>query len=197
MKMYKRISFGLLMILILVSTSIAGATSLWSDTSPAATMFADRKARAVGDTITVIIKEETTAEHKAATSTKKSTETDVKAGIGPLYKAIVPANAEYGDKYDSSGSTTRNNTLEAKVTVQVIEVKPNGNLIVSGTQAVQVNGENQKITVSGTIRPDDISPENTVLSTALADASIKVDGKGSIGSKQKPGILSRVFGWLF
>jgi flagellar L-ring protein precursor FlgH len=160
-------------------------------------MFADRKARAVGDTITVIIEEETSAENKAGTSTKKSTSVGVSGGTGPLLRAIVPASAGYSDKYDGSGSTTRSNSLNAKITVQVTQVQPNGNFVVSGTQSVKVNGENQKITVKGTLRPDDISPDNTALSTALSDAEIKVDGKGSIGSKQKPGIINRLFGWLF
>jgi len=195
--MYKKTRLLLLLGCFLLTMSVCGATSLWSDTAPSASMFADRKARTVGDTITVIIEEETSAENRAGTDTNKSTNVNVNGGAGPVLKALVPASAGYSDKYNSSGSTTRSNSLNAKITVQVTQVQPNGNLVVSGTQSVKVNGENQKITVSGTVRPDDISPDNTVLSTALSDAEIKVDGKGSIGSKQKPGIISRLFGWLF
>lgn len=195
--MYKKISLLFILLCLLVSISVCGATSLWSDNASSASMFADRRAKAVGDTITVIIEEETTAVNKAGTNTSKKTDVNVGGGAGPIYKAVVPASAGYSDSYNSAGSTTRSNSLSAKVTVQVTEVQPNGNLVVSGTQSVKVNGENQKITILGTLRPDDISADNTVLSTALSNAEIKVDGKGSIGSKQKPGIINRLFGWLF
>lgn len=193
--MHKKIGW-ILITLLLISLPV-GATSLWSDAAPNASMFADRKASMIGDTITILIEEETTAQNKAGTSTSKDTEVGVNAGVGPIFKAIEAANGGYSDSYSSSGTTTRSNMLTAKMTAQVVEVKPNGSLVISGSQSIKVNGEDQKITVTGTIRPDDISPSNTVLSTALADAQIKVDGKGSIGSKQKPGILSRLFGWLF
>lgn len=183
--------------LFLLITAQASATSLWSDTSPAAAMFADRKARAVGDTVTILIVEQTSAVNKAGTNTSKETETNMGAGSGFLLKAITAAGSDYSDSYNSSGSTTRSNTLNAKITAQVVEVKPNGNLVITGSQTIKVNGEDQKIQVTGTVRPDDINPDNTVYSTALSDSSVKVDGKGSIGSKQKPGIINRLFGWLF
>lgn len=183
--------------LVFMATAPVGATSLWSDTAPAATMFADRKARAVGDTVTIIVEERTSAKNTAGTASSKETNVNMGAGSGFLLKAITAAGSNYSDNYDSAGSTTRGNSLSARITARVTEVQPNGNLVISGTQTIKVNGEDQKISVTGTVRPDDIGPDNTVLSTLLADASVKVDGKGSIGSKQKPGILHRLFGWLF
>lgn len=194
--MLKKMTWILIVLLVTVMPA-ATATSLWSDNGSSATMFADRKARNIGDTITIIIEEETSAENSAGTSTKKDSSLSMGAGTGFLLKGIGGASNGYGDKYSSSGSTTRSNSLTAKITAQVIEVKPNGNLVVSGNQTIKVNGEDQKITVTGTVRPEDISPDNTVLSTALADSNVKVDGKGVIASKQKPGILHRLFGWLF
>jgi flagellar L-ring protein FlgH len=193
--MYRNLNLVLITLILL--TAPVGATSLWTDAAPSATMFADRKARTVGDTLTVIIEEETTAENKAGTSTSKKSDVGMNAGTGPIFKAIESAGAGYSDKYDGSGRTTRSNALSARITVQVTEIKPNGNLVVSGTQSIKVNGEDQKITVNGTVRPDDISSQNTILSTALADSQIKVDGKGVIGRKQKPGVVIRVFDWLF
>jgi flagellar L-ring protein precursor FlgH len=194
--MHKKITW-LLTALLFMATASVGATSLWTDTSPSGSMFADRKARVVGDTVTIIVEERTSAKNTAGTSSSKETNVNMGAGSGFLLKAITAAGADYSDQYDSSGSTTRGNSLSAKITAQVIEVKPNGNLVISGSQTIKVNGEDQKISVSGTVRPDDISPDNTVSSTVLADASVKVDGKGAIGSKQKPGIIHRIFGWLF
>lgn len=194
--MDKKTTWILVVFFFMVTTSV-NATSLWSDTTPTATMFADRKARVVGDTITIIVNETTSAVNTAGTSTSKETNVDMGAGSGFLLKGITAASTNYTDEYDSSGSTTRGNSLNAKITAHVIEVKPNGNLVISGSQTIKVNGEDQKISVTGTVRPDDITPENTVSSTALADSSVKVDGKGALGSKQKPGIINRIFGWLF
>lgn len=174
-----------------------GATSLWSDTAPIATMFADRKARVVGDTVTIIVEERTSAQNTAGTNTSKETNVNMGAGSGFLLKALTAADAGYSDDYSSSGSTTRGNRVSAKITAQVVEVQPNGNLIISGSQTIKVNGEDQKISVTGTVRPDDISPYNTVSSTALADSTVKVDGKGAVARKQKPGLINRLFGWLF
>lgn len=194
--MLKKMTWILIGLLVAVMPTVT-ATSLWSDSGSAAVMFADRKARNIGDTITIIIEEETSAENSAGTNTKKDSSLNMGAGTGFLLKGIAGASNGYGDKYSSSGSTTRSNSLTAKITAQVVEVKPNGNLVVSGKQTIKVNGEDQKISVTGTVRPEDISPDNTVLSTALADSNVKVDGKGVIASKQKPGILHRLFGWLF
>ena len=187
----------ILTVLLLAAMPTVTATSLWSDTGSAATMFSDRKARNVGDTITIIVEEQTSAENTADTSTKKDSNVNMGAGSGFLLKAVAGASNSYADKYASTGSTSRTNSLTAKITAQVMEVKPNGNLVISGKQTIKVNGEDQKITVTGTVRPEDISPDNTVYSTALADSNVQVNGKGVLARKQKPGLLHRLFGWLF
>ena len=187
----------LLAMLLFAAMPAATATSLWSDTGAAALMFSDRKARNVGDTITIIVEEQTSAVNKADTSTKKDSNVNMGAGSGFLLKSVAGASNSYADKYASTGSTSRSNSLTAKITAQVIEVKPNGNLVISGKQTIKVNGEDQKISVTGTVRPEDISPDNTVYSTALADSNVQVNGKGVLAAKQKPGFLHRLFGWLF
>ena len=83
------------------------------------------------------------------------------------------------------------------MTVQVIEVKPNDNLVVSGTQSIKQNKDLHQITITGVVRPDDIKPDNTVLSSYVANAEVKFDGKGPLNSKQRQGILTQVFNILF
>lgn len=187
----------ILTVLLLAAMPTVTATSLWSDTGSAAMMFSDRKARNIGDTITIIVEEQTSAANTANTSTKKDSNVNMGAGSGFLLKAVAGASNSYSDKYASAGSTSRSNSLTAKITAQVIEVKPNGNLVISGKQTIKVNGEDQKISVTGTVRPEDISPDNMVYSTALADSNVQVNGKGVLASKQKHGVLHRLFGWLF
>lgn len=97
----------------------------------------------------------------------------------------------------ASGSTARGGTLEAKMTTRVVEIFPNGNLRIEGRQRIVINGEDQEIVVSGVVRPRDISPDNTVLSTYVADAEIVFNGTGVVGDKQTPGLLTRLLDWLF
>ena len=81
--------------------------------------------------------------------------------------------------------------------MQVTEVKPNGNLVVSGTQSIKQNADLHTITITGVVRPDDIAADNTVLSSYVANAEMKFDGKGPINAKQRQGILTQIFNILF
>ena len=74
---------------------------------------------------------------------------------------------------------------------------PNGLLRIEGRQNITVNGEVQEIIVTGLVRSKDIASDNTVLSTYVADAEIIFTGNGSLGDKQMPGLLTRLFNWLF
>jgi len=102
-----------------------------------------------------------------------------------------------GDNFRGGGSTTRGGSLNARMTAQVVDVLPNGVLRIEGRQTIIVNGEEQVIVVSGLVRPQDIKPDNTVLSTFVADATITYQGTGPIGDKQQPGLLTRLLNWLF
>ena len=74
---------------------------------------------------------------------------------------------------------------------------PNGNLVIEGTRFVQVNKETQKLIITGVIRQDDINADNTIFSESIANADIRYDGKGTVGDRQRKGILSQLLDWLF
>src|SRR5690606_17736037 len=99
--------------------------------------------------------------------------------------------------YRGGGSTTRGGSLNARMTAMVVDVLPNGNLVIEGRQTIIVNEEEQLIVVSGIVRPQDIAPDNTVLSTFVADATITYHGTGPLGDRQEPGLLTRLLNWLF
>ena len=82
--------------------------------------------------------------------------------------------------------------MTAQISARVIQVLPNGNLVVRGSREITVNYEKQYIIVQGVVRPEDISPENTVLSTYIADAKIDYTGKGDLSRQQRQGWLSRL-----
>jgi flagellar L-ring protein precursor FlgH len=79
----------------------------------------------------------------------------------------------------------------------VKKVMPNGNLVIEGTRFVKVNKDTQTFVLSGVIKQDSVLPDNTVMSESIAEAEIRVEGKGAITERQRKGILSRVLDWLF
>ena len=100
-------------------------------------------------------------------------------------------NAQTQTQFTGQGTTSRNETVTAKVSARIIQVLPNSNLVVRGSQEILVNNEKQYITIQGVVRPADIATDNTVLSTYLADARIEYTGQGDLTAKQRQGWLTR------
>lgn len=187
---------GLIGFAALLPGTGASASSLWSDNSPTATIFGDQRARAVGDILTIIVNETSSAIRSGASSNTKSASASTEKGTGLL--GFVPdSSVGQQDNFSTKGSINNTNTAKARLTVKVVEVKPNGNLVVSGTQNIRQNGEEQRIVVSGQVRPADIQADNTVLSSNVADAKILFTGKGSIMRKQRQGVLTQIWNWIF
>jgi flagellar L-ring protein FlgH len=176
--------------------------SLWTEQSDFGNLFTNPKARRIGDILTVRIVESSSATNKASTQTGRSS--SVSAGVDGFfglenkYSANSPFFNPFGkvgggveSDFDGSGTTKRSGDLTATITARVIEILPNGNLIVMGSREVMVNREKQQITLSGIVRPRDISAENVVLSNYIADAKISYSGSGVINDRQRPGWLAR------
>lgn len=173
----------------------ANGGSLWRDGD---SLFSDRKARRVGDLVTIIIVERAQATQTASTQTGREGALQVgPISLADLLPVIPPIGGSASDKSNSSGSTTRGGSVNARMTAKVVEVLPNGNLVIEGRQTIVINGEEQVIVVSGIVRPQDIEPDNTVLSTYIADATIVYNGTGPIGDAREPGLLTRLLNWLF
>jgi flagellar L-ring protein precursor FlgH len=198
--------------------------SLWPGENSQNMFFMDNKARTVNDIVTIMIVESSTASKEASTKVGRSS--DISATATGLFgfetkqdarvsrvqsgnaagtsntSALDLANilkASTQNDFDGSGVTTRSGKLSGKMAALVKEVLPNGNLRIEGKKMVQVNGEEQVMILSGLIRPEDISSNNIVLSTYIANARIYYSGVGVIADKQKPGWLARLFdhAWPF
>lgn len=174
-------------------------------------VYADRKARRLGDIVTVNIVEETSATQEASTDSTRDSGLD--AAIKDVFG--LPTNfgmydflgsrqpfsptlqGDYKRNFKGSGTTTRKGKLVATLTAKVVEVLPGGNLRIAGRRQVKVNREKQFITLEGIIRPDDISLNNMVYSTQVADAQIKYTGRGVLGDVQGPGWFARIMDWLW
>ncbi|WP_296732058.1 flagellar basal body L-ring protein FlgH [Anaerovibrio sp.] len=172
----------------------AGAVSLWND-SPR-NIFTDRKASEVGDILTILISESASTSTTKDSSNSKSGSQSLSAGTG-IFGFLAAASASGSDSFKANGSATNTNKATGTVTVSVVEVMPNGNLVVEGTQSIWNNKNEHKITLRGIVRSDDISYKNTVLSSKVADATLKFDGKGPLNAKQRQGILTQIFNILF
>ena len=170
-------------------------SSLWPANSGG--LFADNKARRPGDLLTVLVSERTQAVAQASTKASKSESATFGPGTGFLLKQIGRFGLEGGTDSNASGQTSRNGSLTARITVVVKSVDPNGNLVVEGEREVTVNAEKQKMVFHGRVRTADIQPDNTVASEFVGDATIRYEGKGPIGDKQRAGIVSRIFRILF
>lgn len=175
---------------------ISFAASLWVDDSSGIDLFADHKARLVGDSLTIIINESSRATRTGSSNNSKSGETDLAAGTG-IFHFLAAAGASSSDSFQSSGNISNSNSVTGRITVQVTEVKPNGNLVVSGTQTITQNKDVHKIVITGVVRPDDVTRDNTVLSSYVADAELTFDGKGPITEKQRQGILTQILNFIF
>lgn len=162
-----------------------------------ASMFEDRKAKRLGDLVTVIITERASASQNASTAAGKDSEVAVGPGMGVLADLIPLLRLSGGDNFNSDGSTTRGGSLTANVTTKVVEILPNDTMRIEGSQKILINGEEQEIILSGLIRSRDVSPNNTISSTFVADAEISFVGTGIVADKNNPGILTRLLNWIF
>lgn len=154
-----------------------------------------------GDIITIVISEQSTAQSKATTKTEKESKTEVTATNRiPIFKKIVnkiTGDQDIKNEFDGEGTTTRSGNLEGTITATVLEILPNGNLLIEGSRSINVNKETQIMRVRGTARPKDISANNSIDSKLLADAQIKFDGKGSVSRANRQGLMTRLFDSIF
>lgn len=185
----------------------AAPGSIWPGEQRTNTLFADSKAKFIGDVITVNIEEQSSGQNRATANTGR--QTSHTAGIrgiasldrdGAMDKRIV-GGYDLGGSTNSSlsgtGNTSRDGTLRATITAQVVDVLANGNLAVEGRRQLTVNEEDQYIVISGVVRPEDLSEDNVVSSRHIAQARIVYTGKGIIHDKMRPGWGTRIVDWVW
>ena len=165
-------------------------------------MFADPKAGKIGDLLTVIIQENASATNQTATSTDKSNQVQVSSqipGAGNILDFIPlhTLQSSAGNQYEGQASTSRSARLTARMTVTVVGIKENGDLLIEGVRTLKINGETEAIYVSGAVSPAFVRRDNTVLSSSIADLQLEYTGKGTITQGARPGILVRFVNWIF
>lgn len=161
-------------------------------------LFNDRKALLVGDIITITLSERTVSRKSSGVNTNKSSSIEFNAGplLGktPTFRGNdLGTTLEQGRNFNGGGDADQSNSLQGNITVTVADVLANGNLVVRGEKWITLNRGDEFIRISGIVRPEDISPDNTILSTRLANAKISYSGSGELADASRVGILSRFF----
>lgn len=168
--------------------------------------FTDLRACRAGDILMVEVVENSKAKKKNDTKAERTNEYKAEipyllgyedrlrlgSGSDPTKTNSPLIQADFTSKHDAKAELKKEDTMTTSIGCTVIEVLPNGNMIIRGSRELQVNGETQYIVLQGTVRPSDITSSNTVLSTQLADSKIYYTGRGVLTDKQKPGWLARL-----
>lgn len=213
----------LLFLLLLASAGLAGCMSSapprpdpqWAPTMPVAQeappqadgsiyhdaqsmeLFSDPRAHRVGDILTIVLAENTQASKKAETTTAKKDSVDI--GGATLWGKTFPLNGgkiagmSGNNGFSGTGASSQSNQLTGEITVTVAQRLANGNLVLHGEKWVTINQGRELVRIAGIVRPQDINPDNTILSTRVANAQITYTGSGTLADANSQGWLARFF----
>ncbi|MNM49573.1 Flagellar L-ring protein precursor [compost metagenome] len=166
---------------------------------PGLNLYGDRRARDVGDLLTITLVENTSATTTASTAISKESNIDI--GTPTLFgapvtlggKDILGASAGGERDFAGKGNSAQSNRLQGSVTVTVIQRLPNGNLVVQGQKNLRLNQGDELVQIQGVVRAADIAPDNTISSSKVADARIAYGGRGAMAQSNAMGWLGRFF----
>ncbi len=162
-------------------------------------LFENATARHVGDTVTIHLVEQTAAQKSSSTSTAKAGKATMTAPqvfgnpISIHGNSILSGSLNNDSSFAGSGDSKQSNSLVGDITVTVVKRLPNGNMLVRGQKWIGINQGTEYVRVQGVIRPVDIQPDNSVISSKVADAKIGYGAKGALNDANRPGLLSRFF----
>ena len=162
-------------------------------------LYSDNKARHEGDIITVVLKERTQASKNAKTEMKKDSSTSFEPMVGlggrnvSVAGNVLQFGADSASDYKGDAKADQSNSLSGNISVNVLQVLANGNLVIRGEKWLTLNTGKEYIRLTGVIRSQDVDVNNTVESTKIANARIEYSGTGAHHNGQSPGWLSRFF----
>lgn len=171
---------------------VAQAANLFEETN-FQSLVEDQRAHKVGDQLTVLIIEQASAEARTGSSAERDFGFNASIRTGGFEG---PAALGAGRQDGSSGVVQRSGKLRAQVSAQITQVLPNGDLVLKGYQRIQVNDEEQEINLSGSIRSEDVSATNVVVSNRIRNMNLVYSGEGFLADNEKPGWISRFFQFL-
>jgi flagellar L-ring protein precursor FlgH len=172
--------------------------SLWSAPASLGDLALDLRARNVDDLITIVVNEQASAASTGTTKTSRasSANSSITAAVGPLSPTGRLSNlwnSTSNSSLNGQGTTSRQTTLSTTIAARVIDVLPNGYLVIQGNKSVMVNSENQLVTIRGVVRPTDLSYGNMVQSDNVAQMELNINGRGVVNDViHRPNFLYRL-----
>jgi flagellar L-ring protein precursor FlgH len=161
-------------------------------------LFSDVKAFKVGDAVTVLIVEETQADNSAVTKDSRSTSIGGSVGASAnSSKFGAEVDLSTANAHTGSGQTTRKENIRSRISARVTKIDEAGNLFIEGKRTTKINGETQTVTISGTVRPVDVLPNNSVYSYNILDLTLFIEGDGTVSKIQEPGLITKFLRILF
>ncbi|MGL4475079.1 MAG: flagellar basal body L-ring protein FlgH [Shewanella sp.] len=178
-------------------TKVVATGSIYQE-SQANSLFSDIRALRVGDIITVVLAESTQAKKSANNEISKSSDLSIdplKVMGGNVTINGKPLDLAYNDSFNTSreSAADQSNSLSGNISANVMQVLSNGYLVIRGEKWISINNGDEFIRVTGIVRPQDISPDNTIASNRVANARIQYSGTGTFAEAQKVGWLSSFF----
>lgn len=158
-----------------------------------ASLFEDVKPYRIGDILTILLNESTSATKQATTNTKK--EDSYSTGVPTLFgrtptrngDSLLDMAVDADREFKGAGDSAQSNKLTGEITVTVVDILPNGNLVVQGEKWFTLNQGKEYIRIAGVVRPTDVTSNNTIVSTKLADAQIAYSGEGFVADSNNQG----------
>lgn len=196
----------------LVWAELSWADSIWNGSAaqPSSLYSTTKGEFKIGDIVTIMLVQNVSATNSAGLDTDKETELDMEFegfddifGLTHLFGRPITVDPSFSvdaeNEFEGDGSSQRSSVITGTISGQITEVLPNGNLRIEASQAMVINDEKNSVILVGTVRPQDISPQNTILSTQVANVEIKYAGKGPLSNVQKRGIITEFleFIWPF
>lgn len=193
--LYKTLALGL----VLTVSGLQG-DSLWRE-DVARPMFADKRAGSVGDILSILIQENSATSKDSATKSSKKASTDMSiktflfspdASGAMTHNGAMPAMKYSSENnFDGSGAVGSTEKITARIAVRVVDVLPNRNLVIEGSRQTAFSGETQTVVLRGTVRPEDITANNTIYSYNVADVTLSIVSKGPTTVAQRRGWFTR------
>jgi flagellar L-ring protein precursor FlgH len=177
--------------------------SLWVGASPLAVLSADYKARNPGDLVVIHLTDNFTAgtsgeNQQSRAFTSNSAITGLVGTIGARNRLQNLFNANSGHSLDGKGQSTLASNVQLNFSAQVVETLPNGILVVQGARDIDVGNDRQTVILRGLVRPGDLAPDNSILSSAISNLQVEIKGKGAVAdTTRQPNIVIRTLLRLF
>jgi flagellar L-ring protein precursor FlgH len=155
----------------------------------------DRKARGVGDILTILLVERLQAQKSTSQESKRTSDRSLDLPNAKPFSSIPEALFGGGSQssFSGAGSASQANRLSGEITVTVTRVLPNGALMVAGDRRLTLTRGEEQVQLTGIVRPEDIGPDNRIASTRVADARLRYAGTGEVAAQARQGWLSRFF----